>query len=108
MNLEKKTVEVMIDMYCKGNHYVKDSKDKTSKYRRCPICNDLREYAFHKIENCQFKENKPVCSKCVVKCYNDEHRELIKVVMRYAGPRMLGQHPLLLVRYVFRKKVKKV
>jgi len=108
MDLEKKTLEAMIDIYCKENHFNKVKKDRTTHYNRCPICNELATYALGKIETCQFKENKPVCSKCSVKCYNSEHKEDIKKVMRYSGPRMILHHPLLLIRYVFRKKVKKV
>lgn len=105
MNLEKKTLEAMIDLYCKGNHYNK-KEDRTASYTRCPICVEQTKYALGKIDKCPFKENKPVCSKCRVKCYNIEHKDYIKGVMRYSGPRFILHHPLLLLRYAFRKKYK--
>lgn len=107
MDLEKKTIEAMIDIYCKENHYDKN-KSGTSRYLRCPICDEQAVYALMKIDQCPYKENKPVCSKCLVKCYNVKHKDNIKQVMRYSGPRMIFKHPLLLIRYVFRKKTKNV
>lgn len=104
MDLELKTIESMIDIYCKNNHF---NKDRTTKYSRCPICTELGIYAKDKINTCIFKSNKPVCSKCSIKCYNSEHKESIRQVMRYAGPRMFVYHPLLLIRYVCRKVLKK-
>lgn len=104
MDLEKKTIESMIDIYCKNKHF---KKDRTTKYSRCPICAEMGTYAIHKIDTCKFKSSKPVCSKCSVKCYNSEHRDNIRQVMRYAGPRIILYHPLLLVRYAYRKVLKK-
>jgi len=107
MDLEKKTIEAMIDIYCKGNHYNKN-KNGTRAYTRCPICLEQATYALKKIDQCPYKENKPVCSKCLVKCYNVKHKDNIKQVMRYSGPRIIVKHPLLLIRYIFRKITRKV
>lgn len=106
MDLEKKTLEAMIDIYCKGNHYNK-KEDRARDYKPCPICHEQAAYALSKIDACKFKENKPVCSKCPVKCYNSEHKAMIKKIMRYSGPRIIFIHPLLFARYIFRKKIKK-
>jgi len=82
---EKETVAAMILMYCQKHH-------KTSDF--CDKCNILKNYAFRKIENCKFAENKPACSKCSVHCYKIDKREDIKKVMRYSGPRMIYKHPV--------------
>jgi hypothetical protein len=49
---------------------------------------------------CPFHPDKPPCSKCPVHCYNPALRERIREVMRYAGPRMLGKHPVMAVRHL--------
>ena len=66
---EKKTLRVMIGVYCRGKHK-------------------------HKGELCPFMETKTFCSACKVHCYSKEMQEKIKEVMKYAGPRMLFYHPL--------------
>ncbi len=76
---EKRTVSVMIGMYCQQHH--------VSNNGLCPDCLALKEYAEARTDNCQFGENKPVCVKCPVHCYKPEKREEIKKVMRYAGPK---------------------
>jgi len=84
---EKRTVAAMIRLYCRGHH--------SPEARPCAECSTLLDYALHRIERCRFGPGKPVCSKCRVHCYGAEQRELIRRVMRYAGPRMLLAHPLL-------------
>ena len=42
---------------------------------------------------------KTFCSQCHVHCYAPEKLQAIKDVMRYAGPRMLLRHPVLVVRH---------
>jgi len=77
----------MIRLYCRGQH--------SPEARPCAECSTLLDYALRRIERCPFGPGKPVCSKCRVHCYGVEQRELIRRVMRYAGPRMLLAHPLL-------------
>jgi hypothetical protein len=36
----------------------------------------------------------------VVHCYKPVYREQVKVVMRYAGPRMLWRRPILTIRHM--------
>jgi hypothetical protein len=92
---EYRTVETMIEMYCR-------------KYHRpdglCSECRELAGYARARLEKCPFGENKPVCSKCPVHCYTPVMREKIRQVMRYAGPRMVYTHPLLALRHFIHKK----
>ena len=88
---ELKTIEVMIGMYCAHHHGVPNL---------CADCTDLFEYARRRLERCVFGDAKPNCAKCVVHCYNKDMRERIRVVMRWAGPRMLLRHPVLGVRHL--------
>ncbi|MGB5217235.1 MAG: nitrous oxide-stimulated promoter family protein [Smithella sp.] len=87
MEQETKTVELMIDLYCRGHHGGKDNL--------CDECCALLDYVKKRLEKCPFKKDKPKCSKCTVHCYKPALREKIKAVMRYSGPRMLYRHPIL-------------
>ncbi|MDW7650655.1 MAG: nitrous oxide-stimulated promoter family protein [Bacillota bacterium] len=95
-SLEEKTVSAMIDMYCRDKH-------RQEQDGLCEKCSRLLAYTLERIEKCPFGEKKPVCAKCTVHCYKAEMREEIRRVMRYAGPRMLYEKPLLTLRYVYRK-----
>ncbi len=85
---ERKTIEVMIGMYCHGHHGDKGKKP-------CPECTELLDYAVTRLEKCPFQEDKPTCATCPVHCYKPDMREKIREVMKYAGPRMLYRHPFL-------------
>ena len=52
-----------------------------------------------RISRCPFMATKTFCSQCHVHCYTLEKLQAIKDVMRYAGPRMLLRHPVLVVRH---------
>jgi predicted amidophosphoribosyltransferase len=84
---EGRTIETMIELYCHENHNLRSGL--------CPECSEMLEYARSRLEKCPFKEKKPVCSKCPVHCYKPDMREKIRMVMKYAGPRMLRRHPVL-------------
>jgi hypothetical protein len=90
---EHRTIEFMIDMNCRENHSF-DLGDL------CPACSELREYARRRLERCVFQENKPTCAKCPVHCYKPEMRERVRVMMRYAGPRMVFRRPVLAVAHL--------
>jgi hypothetical protein len=66
----------------------------------CSDCEDLRCYAFQRLDNCPFGEAKPACNHCEVHCYSQQMRERVREVMRYAGPRMLLRHPVLSVLHL--------
>jgi hypothetical protein len=89
---EKSTVDAMIHIFCKGHH--------SKKGGLCEDCSALREYAFARLDRCRFAEEKPTCANCDIHCYKPEMRERIRQVMRYAGPRMLGRHPMMAIRHV--------
>jgi len=87
MAREKKTIEIMIRMYCAGHHATGD--------KLCEDCRELLEYSGLRLESCLFGENKPTCAKCPVHCYKPSMRTKITSVMKYSGPRMLSKHPAL-------------
>jgi hypothetical protein len=95
---ERRTVEAMLELYCRGRH---------RQSGLCPDCAALREYALARLEKCKFGEAKPTCANCPVHCYQPEMRAKIKQVMRYSGPRMLYRHPVLAFCHLLdgRKKV---
>lgn len=87
MDRERRTLDVMIRLYCRGRHGTVSGL--------CPDCAALRDYAHLRLEKCRFQEGKTTCARCPVHCYRPEMREKVREVMRYAGPRMPARHPLL-------------
>lgn len=91
---EKKTVELMIRLYCR-----KKEKNKSL----CPACAGLLQYACSRLDHCPWGERKTTCKHCVIHCYAPEMRERMREVMRFAGPRMLFYHPFAALRHLFSK-----
>ena len=89
---EKTVVLHMIEAYCHGKH-------GTRRDELCTECTQLAEYAEARISRCPFMATKTFCSQCHVHCYAPEKLQAIKDVMRYAGPRMLLRHPVLVVKH---------
>ena len=89
---ERRTLAAMIECYCRDHHAIAD--------RLCPECQALLDYATVRLERCRFGAMKPTCANCPVHCYQPARREQVKKVMRYSGPRMLWQHPILAVRHL--------
>lgn len=87
MARERKTIEVMIRMYCDGYH--------DGEGCLCDECRQLLEYAGRSLQRCPFREDKPTCANCMVHCFNPDMREKIRGVMCYSGPRMIYRHPVL-------------
>jgi hypothetical protein len=77
----------MIDIYCRDRHRHPDC--------RCGECEALGTYADQRLDKCPYGEEKPTCADCSVHCYQPEMREQVKIVMRYAGPRMTWRHPFM-------------
>lgn len=88
---EKKLIEEMIRLYCRKNHGGTDL---------CPECGELLMYSLSRIDRCPFMETKTFCSGCRVHCYSPDMRQQIRSVMRYAGPRMLMSHPVMVIRHM--------
>ena len=90
---ELKTIETMVRMYCRGHRHE----------CRAPLCSDcgaLLQYAARRLERCVFGDAKPSCANCVVHCYKADMREQIRIVMRWAGPRMMLRHPILAIGHL--------
>lgn len=96
---EKRTVSLMIKLYCKRNHGTKQTL--------CPDCKALNDYAIYRSDKCPFMETKTFCSNCSVHCYKPEMRAKIREVMRFSGPRMIFSHPLMAVRHLIESKKEK-
>ncbi|MBT8485923.1 MAG: nitrous oxide-stimulated promoter family protein [Phycisphaerales bacterium] len=97
---EKKTVSIMIEMYCRDQH------DDPATPGLCDGCRELHEHAMLRIDKCPFCLAKPTCVNCPVHCYKKDMRARIREVMAYAGPRMMRRHPILAMMHVvdgFRK-----
>jgi len=87
---EWETMEAMIKIHCRDHH---------GASALCAECQQLLDYAGVRLERCRFGAEKPTCAKCPVHCYQRARREQVKAVMRYAGPRMLWEHPLMSLRH---------
>ncbi len=91
---EKKTIAVMVSMYCRAHHSPGGADGV------CPECRELLGYAEARIDRCIFRDSKPACNRCLVHCYSGKRREEVRSVMRFAGPRMMGSHPVLAVMHL--------
>ena len=87
LNRERKTMEAMMKIYCREQH--------GATAALCSECQELLNYANMRFDRCRFGEEKPTCARCPVHCYQRDRRERVKVMMRYAGPRMLWEHPVM-------------
>lgn len=87
---EQETLDAMIEMFCRQHHF---------PVQLCPECSALSTYARRRLERCVFGDAKPTCANCLVHCYRDDMRERVRVVMRWAGPRMILRHPILALRH---------
>jgi hypothetical protein len=92
MKRERRTVEAMLDIYCRGQHGV--------GHGLCEECETLRDYARQRLHRCPFQAGKTTCAKCPLHCYKPEMRAQIRAVMRYAGPRMLYRHPIMALQHL--------
>ena len=83
---EKKTITLMIDIYCKRKHKHKDG---------------LCEYAHKRLDFCKFGEEKSFCSKCPIHCYKKDMKAKVKDVMRFSGPRLIIYSPIQFLKHIF-------
>ena len=95
LGLEYKTIEAMVNLYCRAHH--QNAKNSTP----CAKCTEFLIYANEKLDRCPYGQAKPNCNKCPIHCYKTDRRLQAKKIMRYAGPRMLLQHPILAIRHLF-------
>lgn len=85
---ELKTIAAMLRMYCRAHEH-------QPRPPLCASCSELLEYASRRLGRCVFGDAKPTCANCLVHCYTADMREQVRIVMRWAGPRMLARHPIL-------------
>lgn len=90
---EKQIMTRIIEIYCRGK------KHSPGDGRLCDSCAQLLAYTNKRTEHCPYMEKKTFCSKCPAHCYSPDMRIRIKTVMRYAGPRMLFRHPIMVLRH---------
>jgi hypothetical protein len=88
---ELRTIEAMSRMYCRHHH---------GGPELCAECSELHDYARRRLERCVFGDAKPTCANCTVHCYKPDMRERVRVMMRWAGPRMLLRHPVIAVLHL--------
>lgn len=93
---EKKTIKLMIDIYCQKKHGNK-------KGELCEECAELLEYAHKRLSFCKFGENKSTCSICPIHCYKKDMKEKVKEVMKFSGPRLIIYNPVELLRHALNK-----
>jgi hypothetical protein len=98
-------------IYCTGKHKgaarapLGSDGARLGVYRKVPVvceeCAELLAYAEKRRAFCP-KDPKPFCSYCDTHCYNREARDLMRDVMRYAGPRSIVHgHAIDAVRHAF-------
>jgi hypothetical protein len=88
---EWKTMTAMVRIYCRDHHHPAEGL--------CTECRQFLDYAQVRLARCRFGEEKPTCANCPVHCYQRDRREQARVVMRYAGQRMIWEHPLMSLRH---------
>ena len=82
-------MSAMVRIFCRDHHHPAN--------QLCTECAVFLDYAHLRLQRCRFGEEKPTCANCPVHCYQSARREQARVIMRYAGPRMLWEHPVLSV-----------
>ena len=87
---EAATIAAMIRLYCARHH-------PGAPETPCAECRELLGYARLRLARCPFQEGKTTCVRCPVHCYTPAMRQRVREVMRFAGPRMLTRHPVLVL-----------
>ena len=93
---ETSTMVAMLCIYCRGHH----GEAARDGLGLCTECATLHAYANKRLAGCPFGADKPTCANCQIHCYGPRQREQTREVMRYAGPRMLWQHPVLALMHL--------
>ncbi len=96
LSREMTTMRAMLRIYCRDHHPDAARNDD----RLCDDCGGLFDYACKRLAGCPYGADKPTCANCQIHCYGPTQREQTRVMMRYAGPRMLWRHPILAIAHV--------
>ena len=99
---EKKTVAAMVRLNCAEHHTVDRGHAEL-----CAACARLLAYSHARLDACPYGESKPTCQACPIHCYRPSERELLRGVMRYAGPRMMLRHPWLSLVHLWKERFHK-
>lgn len=94
-----KLVEKMMELYCKKHHQSDDS------CLLCEECDALLEYSSKRSRNC--RNPKGFCAHCPHPCYAPDFRAKMRAVMKFSGPRMLGYHPIWVLKHRIETRRKK-
>jgi hypothetical protein len=89
---EEETLMIMIKLYCKNSKHAENIP--------CNECAELMSYATNRLTSCKFGDNKPVCAKCKIHCYESQMRNNIRLVMKNTGLKMIVHHPILLFNHM--------
>lgn len=90
---ELNTISAMVEIYCRDHHHC----ETTAVCHECAI---LLQYAKKRLRLCPFQEKKPTCGTCTIHCYKSDMQTRVKEIMRYSGPRMLWNHPLMALQHL--------
>ena len=93
LEVEFTTIKAMTAIYCKAHHI------RINNEKHCQTCCEFLDYANEKLDRCPYGIIKPTCNKCPIHCYKKDIREQARIIMRYAGPRMLFKHPILTIKH---------
>ena len=74
---ELSILTAFIEVFCQRMH-------GTPKGRMCPDCAELLAYSTSRLSDCPYTP-KPACKSCPTHCYNPEHRQRIRQVMKFSG-----------------------
>ena len=104
LDREARTLTIIAAIYCRDHHAGARSRREGEL---CSECAALAGYARRRLAACPYGAGKPACSDCRPHCYAPAMREQVRAVMRYAGPRMIREHPMLAVAHLLvrRRKV---
>lgn len=91
---DKKVIAIMIKLYCDNHHNNKGL---------CKECKALVDYCNSRIDKCPFGRDKRTCRVCKIHCYDPEHREMIRKIMKYSGPRLILYHPVMLIKHLIKE-----
>jgi len=91
LSREEETFRKMAGIYCRNHH--------SSRSQLCQTCEEMVQYVTERVSVCPYGDEKPVCGKCPAHCFTPEMRDKVRLLMAFAGPRMMVRHPILAIRH---------
>jgi hypothetical protein len=96
LSREKRTMAAMLRIFCHDQH----PQAAKNAAGLCDDCEALALYARQRLAGCPYGPDKPTCANCKIHCYGPTQRKQARVMMRYAGPKMLWRHPWLAIAHL--------